>query len=471
METFNIPHSMKDIPSAPKEEYLELLVEKVGKFLKNFKWRAFFLLNEDAKKTERKETYGFNSPYAPPPINHTNYGKHHGTLKAFEDHMYALPRKISESFKSQSNHYQDQLKQTVKKIKECDELIIKADKTKNHYKVKCEEYKKMKQNAVTKEYKHASTGLVEQVDFETAQIAKELGLADRMEVFKQNEAFITLKDHKEGWPSVIKTRLLNPAKSDLGVVAKHILQEIIKKLLTATNLNLWESTDQATKWFNELPTDEVLSFLIYDIENFFPTITEEVLLKALEFAKQYFPIPPEDIAIILQARKSFLFSDGQAWIKKDQNGNLFDVTQGSFDSCQICELVGIYLLSEISKFIPIKHHGLYRDDGLIALPSHGREQEKIRQKLVSLFGNNHFKIEAQVNVKTVAFLDARLNLDKREIRPYRKPNDGPYPRYVHRLSDHPPKLLDSLPEMINNRLNKLSSNEQVFKKKTHSKQH
>ena len=35
----------------------------------------------------------------------------------------------------------------------------------------------------------------------------------------------------------------------------------------------------------------------------------------------------------------------------------------------------------------------HRDDGLIALPSNGRDQEKIRQKLVKTFGTCNFKIE------------------------------------------------------------------------------
>ena len=48
------------------------------------------------------------------------------------------------------------------------------------------------------------------------------------------------------------------------------------------------------------------------------------------------------INIINHARKSLLFDDSGAWVKKDGNP-LFDVTMGSFDGAEVYELVGLYL--------------------------------------------------------------------------------------------------------------------------------
>ena len=47
------------------------------------------------------------------------------------------------------------------------------------------------------------------------------------------------------------------------------------------------------------------------------------------------------------------------------SSNLFDVTMGSFDGAESCELVGTYLLHDIEERFGIAcNFGLYRDDTL-----------------------------------------------------------------------------------------------------------
>ena len=55
----------------------------------------------------------------------------------------------------------------------------------------------------------------------------------------------------------------------------------------------------------------------------------------------------------------------QPWEKRNSTSN-FDVTTGSYDGAETCELVGCYLLSQL-KQIPGIEIGLYRDDGLAVL--------------------------------------------------------------------------------------------------------
>jgi len=54
-----------------------------------------------------------------------------------------------------------------------------------------------------------------------------------------------------------------------------------------------------------------------------------------------------------------------------------------------------------------------------------------------------------------------LDLTERNHLPFRKPNDG-IPQYIHRLSNQPPAVSKELPEMKNNRISSLSSNEETF---------
>ena len=44
---------------------------------------------------------------------------------------------------------------------------------------------------------------------------------------------------------------------------------------------------------------------------------------------------------------------------------MFDVTMGSYDGAEVCELVGIFILNILAKLFGKSNVGLYRDDGLV----------------------------------------------------------------------------------------------------------
>ena len=100
---------------------------------------------------------------------------------------------------------------------------------------------------------------------------------------------------------------------------------------------------------------------MFDIENFYPSITEDLLKKALNFASKRVCIKKEDKEIVFHARKSLLFNKEETWIKKE--GGTFDVTMGAYDGAEVCELVGTYILHQIGSKYNKKNAGFYRDDG------------------------------------------------------------------------------------------------------------
>lgn len=53
---------------------------------------------------------------------------------------------------------------------------------------------------------------------------------------------------------------------------------------------------------------------------------------------------------------------------------MFDVTMGSYDGAQACELIGLYMLSKLTPLLK-SSVGLYRDDGLIACNATPRQVE------------------------------------------------------------------------------------------------
>ena len=71
-----------------------------------------------------------------------------------------------------------------------------------------------------------------------------------------------------------------------------------------------------------------------------------------------------------------LYSDNESWVKKQQNG-IFDVTMGSFDGAEVCEIVGFFLLDLLGKRYDKQAIGLYKDDGLAIFKNQKGRQNDI----------------------------------------------------------------------------------------------
>ena len=134
---------------------------------------------------------------------------------------------------------------------------------------------------------------------------------------------------------------------------------------------------------------------------------------------------------------------------------------GSYDGAEICELVGLLILNDLSKLVQKSDAGLYRDDGLIVVRNmRARSTEKLRKNIIEMFKNFGLQIEIATNLPIVDFLDITLNLKNGTYRPYKKPNDSLM--YVHTSSNHPQQILKQLPKSLSERLSKNSSNEMIF---------
>ena len=193
-------------------------------------------------------------------------------------------------------------------------------------------------------------------------------------------------------------------------------------------------------------------------------ITEHTLDRALDLATQHVTMSHNDIRIIKHCCKSLLFHDGKLWIKK--LNHLFDVTMGSFDGAQMCELVGALILSQLSRIINKIDMGLYRYDGLIIIRKlNGPKLDNYRKKISNSLKLLRFKSTIHTNLKTVNFLDITLNLTNCTYEPYKKDNNTPI--YIHTSSNHPPSNTKQIPKSISRRLSSNSSNIDIFNKHKH----
>ena len=70
-----------------------------------------------------------------------------------------------------------------------------------------------------------------------------------------------------------------------------------------------------------------LSFIVFDIESFYPLISVDLFEIAIQFAKESIDISDYNLSLINQAQKTLLFHENTSWVKKEGNED-FDVPVG-----------------------------------------------------------------------------------------------------------------------------------------------
>ena len=451
-------YSLKNIPVPSTHQYKRHLIEKVESVTRRMRWRAFFFLRGDDVGEEMNGDDDdlapcFRSKKCPPQVRE---------LIGFEEDLVRMIENIE--FRRVSDPFQNTLRKDVERIKNTNEIFVRADKTRNLYSMPKTYYAKLRHDNVTKNYKSGPDHIYDTINAEAKKIARELKIDDRMDVLAKTEAFLTLKDHKDNFENALPCRLINPAKPEMGIISKRILDNIVSALRVKTPINLWKNTAAVIDWFTCIKDKESCTFLCFDIVDFYPSITEKLLKDAMEFAQEHISITEKEMEIIFHSRKSLLFADGKVWVKRERNG-LFDVTMGSLDGAEVCELVGAFLLNKMSQFLDHDLAGLYRDDGLAALRgASGHAADATRKNIIRIVKQYGLRITIEVNLKRVNFLDATFDLTTGKYCPYRKPNDQPM--YINRLSNHPPSIIRNLPKAISKRVSNISSDRTVFSEAT-----
>ena len=162
----------------------------------------------------------------------------------------------------------------------------------------------------------------------------------------------------------------------------------------------------------------------------------------------------------MHAKKTLLFHDNLPW-QKITPPHDFDITMGSYDGAETCDLIGIYILNKINHIIDNKDVGLYRDDGLAVLKNQSiTEANRKAKEITKVFDGLGLKVTTEINKKCANFLDVTFNLEDESYRPFTKPNN--ILSYVNKRSNHPRNIVKRIPDTINKRLSNISSNEQKF---------
>ena len=243
-------------------------------------------------------------------------------------------------FKHFSNDFQDHMKSDIESIKKSKNIYVFADKTNNLYETDIKNYNKLLIDSISKTYKKSDTKIFNTINKEAKKLAIRYDIAERIDRFPKSNAFVTLKDHFQSNP---KCRLINPVKSEIGKISKFFIENINEKVRNMSSVNQWRDTDTVITWFKNIKNKGKCIFMQYDIEEYYPSISEDLLRKAIDYARTFVNVSEEEEETIMHCRKSMLFNNTEIWVKKDDKKD-FDVTMGSFDGAEICELVGLYIL-------------------------------------------------------------------------------------------------------------------------------
>ena len=424
---------------------MSVLVSMILSLCTRVRWKLAHFKHPEWRSTNKN--YGFKTPNQPPPDD---------DLKLFEEMMLDIPNRIK--FKDPRNAYQKELKKKVAKINQQDRIIARADKTRNNYLIKTEDYNRMLSNAVTKDFKKNGGEVIEIINKEAAKITDKLEISDRVDKFRLQDPFCLIKDHKDSFPARVEVRMVNPSKSNIGIISKQILDRVNNVIKVKLKLRQWKSTGDVLEWFDNIDNKGKKTFFQFDIVQFYPSISEKLCKELIKFARKHTDITKEEEEILYNARKQILYWNGQTWTKA--NGKLFDVGIGSLDGAEFCELTGLYALYKLTEALPDEDLGLYRDDGLGVTEKSGPGSARIEKTLHRIFKSMDLKITTEVNVKKVNFLDVILDLNSGRRAPFRKPLDNPI--YVNANSSHPPSVIKQIPKSVQDRLSVLSSTKAEF---------
>ena len=114
------------------------------------------------------------------------------------------------------------------------------------------------------------------------------------------------KDHKENFRNNTKCRLINSSKSDISLISKKYLGKIISEVKEKTGANQWWNSFTVINWFINLGNKNKLKFIKFNTAEFYPSISEELLDKAVKTINY---ICDNVITAIKLARKSLLFNE------------------------------------------------------------------------------------------------------------------------------------------------------------------
>ena len=102
------------------------------------------------------------------------------------------------------------------------------------------------------------------------------------------------------------------------------MDRINNNIRSKKRLHQWKNTKSVVDWFLSIGDKHKHSFPVFDIVEFFPSISEELQRSTLEYAKQHTTVSEQEVEVIMHLRKTLLFDKNEPWVKR-RGSLMFDV--------------------------------------------------------------------------------------------------------------------------------------------------
>ena len=77
------------------------------------------------------------------------------------------------------------------------------------------------------------------------------------------------------------------------------MDEKIDSIRVQSKLNQLKNTHATTNWFKNLKNKKKLAFIMFNVEKFYPSIDQNLLLKALLWCTKYVDMSDDEIEVII----------------------------------------------------------------------------------------------------------------------------------------------------------------------------
>ena len=81
-------------------------------------------------------------------------------------------------------------------------------------------------------------------------------------------------------------------------------------------VNQWKNTYSLIEWYRNIKRKDQCSFVVFDIESFYPSISTKLFDEAVSFAKLYYDFTSDELEIIMHPRKTLLLWQDSTWVNK-----------------------------------------------------------------------------------------------------------------------------------------------------------
>ena len=163
------------------------MVGKVESFIRRLRWKAYHFCKDDTQIEDVPvKNFGFKSLTKPPQNEYPN---------PFENNLYKLIGKFE--LTNSKNKFQKQLAEDVENIQLSKDIFVSADKSASLYQASSEKYRNLLYGNIAKTHQKAAVNTNRNIDKESKRFAKSINLNDKVKCYSDQNAFITLKDHKK----------------------------------------------------------------------------------------------------------------------------------------------------------------------------------------------------------------------------------------------------------------------------------